>query len=354
MANKRKKTRRQKLSWPTRLLIFLIVAGLLASIVVAILNLRPAGAGSVIDSNWKTPSYLRDKTMNILVCGVDLDEDRNAAMTDVLMVVSLNMEDSKATIMQIPRDTYVGEDLVQTGKINALYNWGYKDGSKKDGLAALVETINDQFKLPIDNYVMITMEGFRKAIDLLGGIDITLSEKMVINLKDKNENIIGTETFDVGVNHLDGVKADLFVRNRDYASADIARMKVQRIFMAALFNKLTTTSTMNIASAVNSVYEYLETDFTIGEILQLLKETKALSGDSIKTVRIPGEPVAKYGKYGLDVYTVHKKELADILNKYMRPYADAVPETELNVIQIQKTTDWYDEEGSSLEEYTGG
>ncbi|MEG0912357.1 MAG: LCP family protein [Oscillospiraceae bacterium] len=330
-----------------RILVLLIVVALVVATVFAVLNLKPAGAGNVIDSDWKTPSYLRSKTMTILVCGVDVDEEREegkeATQTDVIIVANMDLENNTAALLQIPRDTYVGEDLVATGKINALYNWGYKsekNGTK--GVAALAETINNQFQLPIDNYVMISMEGFRKAIDMLGGIEITIDTEM-----DFGDGIV----LQPGTHVLDGAMADLFVRYRGYLRADIERINVQRYFMAAMMTKLMQTPTSQLVSLANAVYPYLETDLSIQQIVSLVLEVKNFKSDAITTVRVPGEPVAAYGIYGLDVFTMHKKELADMLNEYMRPHSEDVPETELNVIEIQNTTDILDETGATLDKY---
>ncbi len=325
-----------------RLLVSGIALLLVVIIVVVVLNIRPAGAGITIDKAFQPPSYLNSKFTSILICGIDDEEGRDVKMTDVIMVANFDRERNQAALLQIPRDTYVGENLVYTGKINALYNWGYKDNSRDPGVNCLVETIYRQLKLQISNYVMITMEGFRKAVDAMGGIEVTIDTTIDF------EN--GT-VLEPGTHLLDGTAADWFVRFRGYATADIERMNMQRYFMAALLHKLTSMSTIDMASILNTIYAYLETDLTISEIISLASEVKQLSTDAITMVRLPGEPVAKYGYYGLDVWTLHKKETAEMLNKYMRPYGDPVPETELELIELQKTITDYDDPGSNIGEY---
>lgn len=360
-----------------RLLVALIVVALLAATVYAVLNLRLFSDGTAVNENWQTPSYLRDKTVNILVCGVDYDvndEEHQEMMTDVIMVVNLDKEADKATILQIPRDTYVGEDVVYTGKINALYNWGNLPADYWDdipegtsfgklpvpdtfgNISALMETINNQFKLPIDHYVTISMEGFRKAIDMLGGIEITLEEELILQgdgpIQNESGELVDEIVLEPGTHTLNGELADLFVRNRKtYAQQDIKRVAVQRYFFAALMNKATSLSTSELVSLANAIYPYLETDFSIQELLSLAMEAKNLSGDSVTAVRIPVEYIQGYGKFGLDVLTVHRADLADMLNEYMRPYSDPVPETELEVIEIQNEDNSLNDDGATLGEY---
>ena len=112
-----------------RILVALICVSLVAACAFTALDFRPAGAGDIIDSSWKTPAAYADKTANLLLMCIELDETRNQSMTQAVMVVSMDYENNTASVLQLPRETYVGSDVVETGKLNALYNWGYADGS---------------------------------------------------------------------------------------------------------------------------------------------------------------------------------------------------------------------------------
>ncbi|MEA4912871.1 MAG: LCP family protein [Oscillospiraceae bacterium] len=349
-----------------RLLVAGVVVALVAATVLVLLNIRLKGAGKVIEEDWKTPSYLSGKTMNILVCGVDTDSDRQAdpesqgsdatLNTDVILLVNLDLEAKKATILQIPRDTYVGANIVKYGKINGLYGRGYledaPDGYTKGltGMAALIETINYQFRLPVDNYALITMEGFRTAVDMLGGVDVTLDRDLYFEITDAQNNVIDSFTLAAGEHTLDGEAAEVFVRYRD-SNGDLGRMDVQRYFMAAMLNKALTLSTGQLASLVNAVMPYLETDLTVSEIISLGMTAKDFSMDSISTISIPGEGVNPYTRWNVDVWSIHKQAFADLLNEYMRPYSDDVPSEELNVVEIRNTKDDYTYSSDSLSDY---
>lgn len=341
---KKAKKAKPKKSLKARLLVWGIIVVLLIALIFAVRGCRPGG-GKGYDA-YKTPSHLQGKTKTILVCGLDNSDDRDieAWMTDVIMMVNMDFENDSASVLQIPRDTYVGQDLVKYGKINGLYYYGYKDKDNSGGIECLIETIYNQMKLPVDNYVLITMDGFMKAVDKLGGIEVTLDQDMQF------ENF----ALPAGTHLLTGEQAMEFVRYRaGYENADLDRLNTQRYFLMALLDRLLESSTMELASMAAAIYDYLITDLTVAELLELADEAKQLTRESIQIVRVPGEPVTRYGLYGVDIYSVHTEALADVLNTYMRPYTDDVPPTDLNVIEVQNTTDEFDDPGGTLGEDAG-
>lgn len=302
------------------------------------------GGQAQLDDALATPHVLRSKSVNVLICGIDNDNRdgyHSQNMTDVIILANLDFEAQKATLLQIPRDTYVG-DATSTGKINAVYN---KKDTHEEGINALAAQLNTMFVLPIDHYVTITMEGFRKAVDAVGGIDVTLESEMVFNLRDENEVVVNTITLPAGVNTLDGTMADLFVRYRDYARADLDRMNVQRVFIAAVMAKVQQMSAVELFGALKEIYPYLSTDYSISELGDTALKGKDFATSSVTAVRIPGEPATASGQ---SVFSVHRDALAETLNTYMRPYTDPVAASELGAIELQNTTDLLDHSDEAL------
>ncbi|MGI5889099.1 MAG: LCP family protein, partial [Oscillospiraceae bacterium] len=213
------------------------------------------------------------------------------------------------------------------------------------GINALASVINTQMKLPIDNYVMITMEGFKEAVDAMGGVEVTIDETITFSEEDIMEP---------GTYLLNGDRAELFVRWRGYSDADIGRMNVQRYFISGLIKKLDSLTTVEMISLVRSLYKYVESDLTVDEMITLASNVKSMSTSDMTLLRVPGEGVNGYGSMQLSVYSVHAEELADLLNTYMRPYSDPVPASELEVVEIQNTSStWDDPNVATLDEYEG-
>ena len=115
-------------------------------------SISPEGGNPTINEIINTPTEYKGDVVNVLMCGIDYEEGRaysgdgsNDGMTDMIMYVNFDVANHKINMLQIPRDTYPGEEYKHgnTGKINAvaLYN---------DGIGSLMELIHEQYKLPVD------------------------------------------------------------------------------------------------------------------------------------------------------------------------------------------------------------
>src|SRR5699024_10159884 len=93
-------------------------------------------------------------------------------LTDVIMVVQIDLETGSVSALQIPRDTWVGTNVSETGKINAVYGLSGIDG--------LAEVIYDRLLIPIDHYVTVDMDGFIAIVDAIGGVTITIDETFTL------------------------------------------------------------------------------------------------------------------------------------------------------------------------------
>lgn len=304
-------------------------------------------SSNVLDSTISTDAAIKHKTMNLLVCGIDNasnDEAHSQMMTDVIIVANVDLENGTAALLQIPRDTYVGE-ATSSGKINAVYN---AHSDPHEGIRALANELNSDLRLPLDGYVTITMEGFRAAVDAMGGIEITLEKEMSFNMRDAQENLTGVVTLPAGTQVLDGATADLFVRYREYTRADLDRINMQRYFLGALMNKAKTLSATELMNTVSDVYPYLDTDLTVSELVSLALKVKDFTDGAVTVIRMPGEPTMLNNQ---SVFSAHRAALAEQLNLYMRPHSEPVDVDELGIIELSNTTDILDDSVSALDDY---
>jgi anionic cell wall polymer biosynthesis LytR-Cps2A-Psr (LCP) family protein len=323
----RKGKRQREKNIPARLLVFLLVAAMLASTFFLALNLRPVGVGAALGAEMATPAEFAGKSRNILICFIDNAAGAGKATADVIMVANMDGGGRALTLLQIPDSTYVGDGLVYTGRIDALYTWGYKDESFKPGINALAKTIYDQFKLPIDNYLVMTLEGIVIAVDAVGGIEVAAPGPVASE---------GAELEAGGPYTLDGAAVEQvlkFCKNEPARASD--RMAAQRAVVAALIDKLSGLGAAEGRELVKELYQQLECDLTVWELTSLSGQLKKLPADNVTFVDLPGEAVESYGLYGLSVFTPHRAETAKLLNERMRPYGDPVIPQDLGLIELK-------------------
>ena len=74
--------------------------------------------------------------------------------------------------------------------------------------------------------------------------------------------------------------------------------------------------------------------------------------DDIHFYTVPGEGCTAYK--GQSVWSVHLEPLAELLNENFRPFDDPVPAEELNLVELQNTTDYYDDNKSTVGDILNG
>lgn len=345
-----KKAKKRHLSVFDRLLLVLsvVLIGVSAGIIgyVSLMNWTPlrevdeSGNAVSIDESIQTAEENRGRVTNFLVTGIDYNTidasagTSRATLTDVIMVVQLNLDTNKVDILQIPRDTYVGTDVSSTGKINAVYG--------RSGLEGLAQVIYDRFKLPLDHYVNINMDGFITIIDAIGGVEINIQESFTL------EGV----TFQPGLQTLNGIEAEKFVRERHSRGSDVGRMNAQREFLAALFQKFKSLSLGQITNLVPTVMENVTTDLDVKTVLSMIEVVMGIEMDDISFHMVPGEGC--YASNGQSVWSVHLEPLLEILNGYFRPYEEPLTAEDLNLVELQNSTDIYDNNTSTIGDLLDG
>jgi len=291
----------------------------------------------VLPKEIHTPEEVQRDNINFLVCGIDYEDGRsygtNMGMTDVVLYVSFDIKANEINILQIPRDTFIGEDVRTggTGKINAVA----LRGEENPPIANLARVINEKFGLPIDYYILIDMDAFREIINKLGGIEVYVPERIELD-----GNVL-----EPGLTLMDGATAEFFVRNRNYAQADIKRLEMQRYFYAAVFRKLISFPPSDVVKVLPVYMQYVETDLTLADLGQLFPRVMAVPRENIFLYRVPGEAVMHNGH---SVYTVHRAPLLECLNTGFRPYQPPLTEEELGIVELAYTNDYISWEGVPL------
>ena len=230
------------------------------------------------------------KDKNILVLGIAGFESNGPLLTDVMMVVNVNLDKSTIKSISLPRDLLVNiqntERFIKINNLLTIDNPQLKI-KKTDLIKNKVEQITN---LQIDNVVIVDLDGFRYFIDAIGGINVYLDEPLydprLANPDNHNERFY----LEAGWNYLDGKKAAKFVRSRYAATGDFSRIDHQHDLLMAVFQKLKKLNAFTSPVMLYKIYSswsgYLYTDFNVQDGFKLLPLAKNLDIKNVKFATI--------------------------------------------------------------------
>ena len=264
------------------------------------------------------PKSLRDGIYNILICGTDDDGTR----TDTIIIAHLDTTDHTVALLSIPRDTPVATGNGGIMKINSVYA-----GGGADGMQRLSGRLRELLGFPVDGYVLVNLDAFKKTVDLVGGVEFDVPQDM--DYEDASQDLY--IHLKAGLQRLDGEKAMELVRFRKgYASQDIQRTQVQQQFLKALAKQCLSVSSLSKLKEFADIFaENVTTDLTVGNMIWYGKELMACDFDSMQTYTAEGEgAMINGGAY----YPLYAGRLLEIVNKSFNPYDVAISASSLTVI----------------------
>lgn len=187
---------------------------------------------------------------NILLLGVE--EFEGAKNTDAIIIASINTKDNTLKLTSLMRDLYVEIQGYENNKLNSVY--------AKGGIDLLYNTIESNFGIRIDGYVMVNYNALENIVDQLDGIEIKLtkSEAKYLNTKNYISNPANRNVLE-GTQILNGNQVLGYCRVRYVStgseSDDFGRTQRHRIVLNSIFNKV---KQLNIVEMASFMYEILE------------------------------------------------------------------------------------------------
>ena len=314
----------------TLLSVILVISVLGTTACAALLYMDFSDSGDAVADMSEISKSQSNDVEYFLVAGTDEGEN----LTDIMMVVCFDLKANKANILQIPRDTFIGVD-VPTSKMNAVYGQAPREEGQTN-INVMLRRINDYFGLPIDHYITVTLSAFRDIVDAVSGVDVYVPDTIYNAFNEDRQYF----TFEKGMNHFNGEKAEAFVRHRrSYAMGDLGRVRAQRNFYAAFIKKCLNMSYTQMATAATSIYDQVSTDMKLVDILAFAKTAQNLKVENIKFHAVPGQSgsYSVNGRKPLSYYSIHKQEYADLINQYFMPYSDPITPESLMIDELHTT-----------------
>jgi len=257
--------------------------------------------------------------MNVLLMGVGGGQHEGPQLTDTVMFASIDEGKNIVSMVSIPRDLYIPE---LKGKINTAYaiGEGKHDGGGITLSRAVVSKIMNK---PIDYVVVVDFNGFVKAVDEVGGLDVTVDrafddyeypieenrEELCGHTLEEATQLIATQTptevfpcryqhvhFDKGLQHMDGKQALVFVRSR-YAKGsegtDFARSRRQQKIIQAFKDKVFSLGIILNPLKITALYSLLSnsihTDVKQEEFDDFIKLAQKMKNGKIQSIVLETE-----------------------------------------------------------------
>ena len=288
-----KKTKAKKRLKKSKLKRFLITVLVLIVLLAAGLYLM---VGNVYDKmNYEPIEALAEEPMqdegvvNILLIGSDA-RGEESGRSDAMILISISNQTKKIYMTSLLRDMYVEIPGYKNNRLNAAYSFG--------GAELLMDTVEQNFDIDVNRYVLVNFEAFANLVDAVGGIDLELTSEEIeyVNGYLVEYNILygraeGTDYMDTSVSgmvHLNGPQALAYTRNR-YLGTDFGRTERQRKVLEAIIKKAPTALLTNSNELIDGLMPNLTTNLTREECYQLsLMASKVLTYDIVQS-SIPQE-----------------------------------------------------------------
>ncbi len=295
-------------------ILILILIFFIGRTAIRALNFVPFLFELIFNSEIKVKS--ENKRLNILLLGIGGENHDGPNLTDTIMIASISPKNDKVTLISLPRDLWLSE---LNAKVNTAYSTG--ESKKKGGGIILSQAVVKKItNLQIDYTFRIDFNGFVKAVDLIGGLDVSVENSFddfeyPIEGKEndpcghKEEELEGLATassqldafpcryehlhFNKGLQHMDGKTALQFVRSRHAKGtegSDFARSKRQekiiKSFKDKVFSMQMFLNPVKFLDLYDVLSSSIDTNIKKEEFDDFLRLAQKLKAAEIKSVTL--------------------------------------------------------------------
>ncbi len=234
---------------------------------------------------------------NILLLGVDnrvTGTDDNESNSDVMMIVTIDMDNDTVKLTSLQRDM-------------AVYIPGFEQPRKlteahfDGGAARTMQTLNENFRLGLSDYVEVNIYESERLIDIVGGIELDVENDIIwqVNQCIGNQNLWVPESEEApyltqgGLQHLNGRQAVGYARVRAYDGGDYNRMGRQRKVLQAVFDAFLKANIVKKSTMITEGLKCIYTSLSNTEITKLALNIAPTMKNEIQQKQVPDH--AKYG-----------------------------------------------------------
>lgn len=264
-ARKQKKKKRRKLIFALEVLVLLIIAGGLFA-AVQLNRMDHVNLNDILVNTGISKSGYR----NIALFGVDSREGdlESGTNSDTIIVCSINNKTGNIKLASVYRDTYLDNTNGQYRKATECYAGG--------GAERAINMLNKNLDLDITDFVTVDFNAIVKMVDLIGGIELDVTEEELQWLNGycvENQQVTGVDyepLTSAGYQHLTGIQALAYCRIRYTEGWDYKRTERQREVLGKIFAKAQSQGVASLISIATSMMDNIATSLNTAEMISLV------------------------------------------------------------------------------------
>ena len=218
----------------------------------------------------ETMKNMKDYT-TLALFGLDNRSNGNfeRGNSDTIMVASINNKTGEIKMVSVYRDTYLDMSDGSFNKANAAYNIG--------GPKQAVNMLNKNLDLHITDYVSVDFNALVDVIDMLGGIELEITEEEAVYINGYIDEIVSvtgklSNHISAGTQVVDGTQATAYARIRYTTGWDYKRTERQRIVLSKIFEKVKHSDLGTLNGIMDAVLPEVSTSLSLTEMMGMLKD----------------------------------------------------------------------------------
>lgn len=335
--NKKRRYKKKKSRALMKSVLTILVAAIIAGILFITYKIQSNGGGlsgalaTVLGVSKESQENL--EPIQILIMGISGVDDYKLA--DSIMVASYNPKTQSASLMSIPRDTYVGrkdrknatQNYIASYKINTVFRNG-------TNIPDALSRINKLTGLELENYVIIDTKALVKLVDAIGGVTFDVPIDMEYDDDSQDLHI----SLKAGEQLIDGAKAEQLLRFRhnndgstypsSYGQQDIGRMKTQREFISATLKQtLRVENIFKIRDVMDIMATDVKTNLDFASLKKYIPKIVEFNTDNLNTGVVPGRSEMCNG---VSIYVADEADTKKLVKELF-------PKTETETTEEEKT-----------------
>ena len=320
-SRKYKKMRRRKIIFGIEITVLLILSGILFVYAWINRSMDKMNQDTLDSSQIQINSEVKANTdlsqmsgtQVIALVGVDArgvkgSELAESMNSDTIILCCIDHDKQEIRMVSIMRDTWMNmakytDEYYEFDKANSAYNRG--------GPESMLSMLNTNLDLALTDYVTVNFKALADAIDVLGGLDIEMTNAECVHANNYNREVSEAQGVeyeaipydeDLGddyseVRHVSGALATSYARIRYGGGDDYRRTERQRTVLTAMMQKAQKSNILTLNKLINAAFGDIQTSFSNTDLLALA--TKVFSYDIGDTTGFPYEKTThKYDKIG--------------------------------------------------------